>query len=512
MNKRIVGVLGAAAGLALFAAGPAVAQKSKDTLRMAINDTFNVLDPYYFPQDEAGAIYRNVYETLVSFDERKQVFVPRLAKSWKRVSPKVLEFELRQGVKFHNGNKFDADDVVHTVNYLKDPKVKIRFKGRFRWVESVEKLGPYKVRITAKRPMSTDLSTLAYRFFIYDAETHNSLKDKSAYGRLTPVATGPYKVASLDPQRGIILQRFDAYYDKTGRYRAPIKTVHGRFIADRQTQLAEFFAGNLDLMRNVTADIARELGKMPNARISPLRSGNLLYLTLDAAGRSANKAMTDQRVRKAVMMAIDRKALRNTVIPGGNVATVYNGVCDPVNVGCSTTTKPQEYDPAGAKKLLAAAGHPNGLDLEMKVYAPIKQIGEAVAGQLRKVGIRTSIRPLPLSVYVKLRAKGQFTAFTGFYPTGSHPDVANLMNFFFSGTRDYWKDPIIQGAKKAGSVEFDIKKRTAIYVKALDRVNEMNYILPIGELPNVWAHTPDVEIKQNPLSALESRLGDYFFK
>lgn len=309
-----------------------------------------------------------------------------------------------------------------------------------------------------------------------------------------------------------MLERFDGYYGNRDRYRAPIKYVHGIPISDRQTQLAQFYTGGLDLMRNVTADIARELANQPNSAITVANSGMLMYLTLDAAGRSKNKVMTDQRVRKALMMAIDRKLLAKTVIPGGASSKMLNGICFPRNVGCAMTTKPVAYNLKEAKKLLAAAGYPNGFKLELKVHAPIKEIGEAIAGQLRKIGIRASVRPLPLSLYVKLRAKGEFTAFNGFYPTSAQPDVGNLMNFFFSGTRDYWKDPIIQKAKKAGSQEYDIENRRAIYQTALDRINTQNYILPIGELPVVWAHTKDVRIAKNPQSAFESRLGDFFWK
>lgn len=504
--------IAAAAAAALLMAAPASAQKSKDTIRIAITDMFSVLDPYYFPLDEAGQFYRSVYETLVAFDERKQHFVPRLAKSWKRIDPKTIEFELRDDVKFHNGNKFTSEDVAHTINYLKDPKVKIRFKGRYNWVDRVETLGDYRVRIISKKAFSTDLSTIAYRFFMYDAETHKALKNKSAYGRETPYATGPYKVDSIDPHKGLFLTRYENYYDKSGNYPAPVKHVVGVPIADRQTQLAQFFTGGIDIMRNVTADMARELARQPNAAVTAVHSGMLMYLTLDAAGRSDNKVMKDVRVRKAVMMAIDRKTLAKTVVPGGDSAELVNGICFKELVGCSLSTTPPAYDPAGARKLLAEAGFAGGMPLELMVHAPIKEVGEAIAGQLRKVGIRASIRPLPLSLYVKLRAQGKFTAFNGFYPTSTHPDVANILNFFFSGTRDYWKDPLIKEAQRKGALEYDIKKREAIYRPALDRVNEMAYIYPVGELPTVFVHTKDIEIRPNPLSALESRLGDFAFK
>jgi peptide/nickel transport system substrate-binding protein len=503
--------LGVASAVALIAQ-PADAQKSRDSLRLGINDQFSVLDPYHFPQDEAGAIYRTVYETLVAFDERKRRYVPRLAKSWTRIDPKTLEFELRDDVVFHNGDKFDADDVVHTINYLRDPNSRLRFKDRYDWVANVEKLGPYKVRVTSKRAFATDLLTLAYRFFMYDSKLHAKLENKADYGRVSPVTTGPYKVASIDQQR-IVLERNDNYYEKSGNFRAPIKQVVGQFLPDRQTQLAKFFTGELDVMRNVPADIAREMASRPNAAVTPTLAGNLMYVTLDAAGRSDSKVMTDQRVRKAFMMAVDRDQLAKTVIPGGTMpGVVLKAICVEANVGCASTTSPPAYDPEGAKKLLAEAGYAGGFDLELNVHAPIKEIGEAIAGQVRKVGIRASVRPLPLALYVRLRGEGKFTAFTGFYPTGAQPDLDNILDFFFSGNRDYWNDPTIKQAMAQGAVEFDAEKRVAIYEKALDRINEQNYILPVGELPIVWVHTKDVRIAENPLSAIENRLGDYLWR
>src|SRR6187401_232858 len=91
------------AALALIPA-PASAQKSQDTLRIAVSDWFGVLDPFWFPLDEAGQFFRTTHETLIAFDERERKCVPRLAKSWTRVDPRTIDFELRDDVVFHNGD------------------------------------------------------------------------------------------------------------------------------------------------------------------------------------------------------------------------------------------------------------------------------------------------------------------------------------------------------------------------------------------------------------------------
>ncbi len=161
-------------------------------------------------------------------------FVPELATSWKRINPTTLEIELRKGVKFHNGNDFNADDVVGILNWAGDPKVKLPFKRRYTWMKSVEKLGSHKIRLTAKKPTATDLMNLAFRFYIYDIETFNSHKHKSEYGRKTPVGTGPYKITKLDRNQGTFIQRNDNFY-KTKWRRSPIKFIRGIPVPNKQT-------------------------------------------------------------------------------------------------------------------------------------------------------------------------------------------------------------------------------------------------------------------------------------
>jgi peptide/nickel transport system substrate-binding protein len=190
---------------------------------------------------------------------------------------------------------------------------------------------------------------------------------------------------------------------------------------------------------------------------------------------------------------------------------MLGGICVTADIGCQSSTRPADYNPADAKKLLAEAGYPDGFDLELDVHEPIKEIGEAIAGMVRKVGIRASVRPLPISLYVRMRGEGKFTAFLGFYPTGAQPDMDNIFDLFFNGTRDYWNDPVIQAAQKAGSAELDDAKRPAIYQQGIDQVNKMNYILPVADLPLVFVHSKDVSIADDPLSPINTDINDFLW-
>src|SRR6185312_4908193 len=488
--------------------GPAEAGKSDDMLRIATTDWWSTLDPYVFTLDEAAVFYGTVYETLLGYDERAHKFVPRLAKSWNQVDDKTIDFTLRDDVTFHNGDKFTADDVVATVKYIVDPAVPLRHKDLYDWVASVEKLGPYEVRITAKTAFPTELSTIAYQFYIFDGKVLGKLANKADYGRTAPVATGPYRVVSLD-QTKMVLEKFDGYYAKNSSFGVHVKHVIVTHIADRQTQIAQLMTGGIDLIRNVPADMARNLATTPNMKVAARHNGVLMYVTLDAMGRSANKAMTDQRVRRAFIEAIDRKELAKTVIPGGDIAEILDGICVGAVFGCDPSTKPPAYDPEDAKKLLVEAGYPNGLDLELDVHEPVKEIGEAIAGMERKVGIRASVRPLPLSLYIRMRGEGKFTAFLGIRPTNVLPDMNDLCDFFFNGNRDYWNDPVIKQAAKEGALEFDDAKRIKIYQRLIDQVNNKNYILPVADLPMVFVHSKDVRVVDDPLSPITTEVRDY---
>ena len=502
--------LSLAAGVAaasLLMSGAALAQKSKDEMRVAINDMFNTVDPYVLPHDEGGSFNRTVFSGLIAYVERDKKFVPMIAKAWRIVEPGLYEFDLRDDIVFHSGNKLTADDVVYTLNFFADPKVKVRFKNAYDWFHPVEKLGDYKIRIKAKEPQADDLSKLAYRARIYDSKIHRplGLEKYGDYGRISASGTGPYKMVSIDRAK-VVLERFDGVKD--GIQRAAVKRYIGTHMPDEQTQVAQMLTGGVDAIRNISTDNAKSLSANPELRIHNVPSGDIVYITLDAAGRSANKIMTDERIRRAVIMAIDRDNLIKHIVPGDGTADKLQALCFDWTKDCSHTVPMPKYDPAGAKKLLAEAGHPNGFDIVLDVHEPIRQIAEAVAGELRKVGIRATVQPLPLLVYVKKRGDGEFTMFTGFYPTGAQPEAGNLMDFFFGQDRDYYKDDLIHKAAAAANVEFDDAKRIALYRKAIDRVNEKSYFLPFSSLPTAYATTKDVKIMPDAFSYAGVYLND----
>jgi len=493
------------AAASLLANTSALAQKSKNEMRVVVNDMFPVLDPVVFPQDEAGTFHHAVYQALIAYEEHEKKYMPLLAKSWTIVQPGVYDFELRDDITFHSGNKLTADDVVWTMNYFADPKLKVRFKARYDWPKSIEKLGEYKVRITSKQPLASDLFMLAYRSRVYDTKIMSKLDNPNDYGRVSASATGPYKMVSIDKSK-VVLEKFADSKDTYDRQ--AVQRYIGFGIPDEQTQIAQMMTGNLDAIRNISSDNATSIAQNPNMKTVNTPGGDIVYVTLDAAGRSKNKIMTDQRVRKAVMMSIDRDALIKHIVPGHGSAQKLKAICLDTSYDCNYSTQPPEFNPAEAKKLLADAGYPNGFDLQLDVHEPVREIGEAMAGELRKAGIRATVNPMPLNVYVKRRGEGEFTMFLGFYPTSSQPDTMNMFDFFFGQDRDYYKDDLILKVQQQANREFDDTKRRALYRQGVDRVNEMNYILPFSSLPAAYALTKDVKIMKNRYSATAVYIND----
>jgi peptide/nickel transport system substrate-binding protein len=497
--------------LAALLAAPALAQKSKDTMRIAANDQYSVLSPYDLPLDEAAPFYNQIYLHAMIFDEKNAKFVPELAKSWKHVNPTTIEFDLRDDIVLHTGKKFTADDFLAMMNYTIDPKVKIRSKNRYTWVKATEKLGPHKFRVILAEPYALDLFAFTYRFVAIDSDVMNKLDNKGDYGRVSAASAGPYKLTSYDRNQGFKLERFEQ--NKIAHRRAPIKYVHIVPVTDDQTQIAQLLTGGVDVLRNVSEENAKELAKQPNIEVTPTASSQYAYIMLDAIARSGRKEFTDLRVRKAVNMAIDRDLIAKKIIPAGDkVGEVMDALCYPFTAACSYTKKPYAYNVAEAKKLMAEAGHANGFDLNIPVHQPYKDVAEAISGMLRQINIRATIQPMNITQYVKNREDGQLTAFVGARPTANFPDTIEVMEGFHQGSRDYWKDDLILKALDDAKKIADPVQRGKVLQPALDRNNEQAYVIPIASLPWVFAHSKEIRIGENPFKARTVDVSDIFWK
>lgn len=490
---------------------PASAQKSKDTLRFAVTEALKGLSPYFFPHREGGFMYNNVYESLLAYDERKKEFLPLLVKSWKQIDPKTFEFVVRDDIKFHNGSEFNADDVVYLFDWLTQEK-KLYAPRSYSWIKGAEKIGPDTVRVHSKRADPTIPLRLATNIKVIDSELHKSLKNKDLYGRHA-MGTGPYKVVSITDDAGAKFVRNDAYAEGPGRPVARIKHLEGVFIPDPETQVASLLTGNVEAVRDPAEDKLAFLEKNPNLAVTGLNSLSLTYIQLDAANRSGIDVLKDRRVRRAVFMAIDRGALK-PFVPGGKFARPLSSMCFRAMIGCDfDVVPPAAYDPEGAKKLLAEAGYPNGFDITINSLTVTRELGIAISGMLRKVGINARVDNLTAVTMRKMRNQGKLQALVNERPYEPLPDASYVLNrFFTSKRRAYAYDDRIDELEKLGFAATDLAAREKIYKEVMDRINTEAYVLPLASLPLVWVHSKDVRFYPNVLTTYDTTMADFGWK
>ena len=196
--------------IAMTGASTALANKKDDTLRMAYDQVPESLDPYYNNVRIGIIIAANVWDTLLYRDPMTNEYVGQLAKSWKWVDDHTMELELRQGIKFHNGEDFDADSVVYTLNYVADPAHHAVTQQNVRWIDKVEKLDQFKVRITTKGPCPAAPEYLSTTVVIHPAKYYAEVGPKGMSAK--PVGTGPYKVVDYQPGKYVTLERNENYF------------------------------------------------------------------------------------------------------------------------------------------------------------------------------------------------------------------------------------------------------------------------------------------------------------
>ena len=501
--KKIYGVVISATMLAASISS-GYAQKSKDTLRHAHPQAIATLDPYLDPRPEVYFASELSFDRLIMMDEAKGQYTGLLAKSWGHVDPMTIEFDLRDDIKWSDGQKFTADDVVYTLQYLIDPKSNFRFASDFDWIDRVEKLGPSKVRIIANRAVPYDLARFSGYTFMFPQHAHGPLESKQDFGR-TPVGTGPYRVVQIDKNTGIRAERRDDYPQANGVKKYPsIKNFVMRGIPDQGSRIAELMAGNIDLIGDLSPDQATDLAKSPGQELTTALPFAYQYLLLDMKGRSGVAPLKDVRVRQAILHAIDARAV-NKVIGGDSMSLSRpEALCSRIQFGCDYGVNLPAYDREMAKRLLTDAGYPNGFDLQLMINATSgKDIAEVIVGQLRAIGIKATIDVQTFASYRKLQNDGRISALISGWGGGALSDVAGTLGFLFEeGARDYHGNQDWFKWAREANEENDDRARRAIVKKLFDEVTTQGYIVPVAPLPRYFVHSADLQIA--PASAFNA--------
>jgi peptide/nickel transport system substrate-binding protein len=497
MRRTTIVRLSFAAGLAaaLAIAGPAFAGKRENSIRFAYDQVPENIDPYMNNVRIGVILGQQVWDTLIYRDPKTGEYKGQLATSWKWIDDKTLELELRKGVKFHNGEEFDADDVVYTLNFVSKPESKVVTANNVDWIAKAEKLDKYKVRIVSHRPFPAAIEYLAGPVVIHPNEYYEKVGPKGMNEK--PVGSGPYRVTEHAIGKYVRLERNPNYFTDGPKPAAKIEKIEIRFIPDRQTQVAEILSGGVDMIMNVALDQASQMKTMPQLQVVSGETMRIAFLNFASGENSPTPQLKDIRVRQAIAHAIDRAGMVKQIV--GEGARVLHSQCFPAQFGCTDEGVPRyEYDPAKAKQLLAEAGFANGFDIDIFAYRERNQT-EAMIGYLRAVGIRANLRFLQYAAMreqVRGHKAGLIHQTWGSFSVN---DVSASTPVYFKFLPDdINRDPQVRDALEKGDTTVDPEARKAAYKQALTRIATQAFSLPLYSLPTYYVATKDLNFVAYP--------------
>ena len=385
----------------------------------------------------------NIFDRLVDVEvdaDGKSKIVPSLAESWD-ISDDGLEytFHLRQGVKFHNGNDFTAEDVAYTFHRMLTVEGGVNTEfidqikgadellaGETDTLEGVEVVDDYTIKVTLKEPFAGFLASISSPgVSIYDSEATEAAGDQFGMDPAVTVGTGPFEFASWSFNNQLVLTRNEDYWKGA----SGLPGVVIKIIPDTETQSMMFESGELDILDlDYAADsVDRFTETYPDQIVQGPRVG-IVYFTMNFN----KEPFQDVRVRKAVQMSIDRQAILDALY--GGRGQVEQGIFPHGLIGFNPDQEEIKYDPEAAKALLAEAGYADGFDMEIAADSSASDTMtmalEIVSDQLAEVGIRAEIKNYDESTWLETRKSGELGSFMSTW-SADYNDPDNFIYTFF---------------------------------------------------------------------------------
>lgn len=380
-QKFLVGaaVLTVAAAACTTTQGHSATAAGGTTLRVVQETQVQSLDPNVDSFRTSERIGDEILQAPTQFvySGSQLVLRPNLAESWTQTSPTTWRFTLRPGIKFTDGEPLNSQAIVSTL-----ASYRLRPQGGNTFVFSnvtISAVNSQIFTVTTKVANDGALPAQMSYFYVYPPKYFKQMGPNN-FGN-APVGTGPYMLSQWKKGVSITLKANPHYWGPE----PSIKTLVFTFVADPATRLAELATGQVDMAADLPPAFAGRLKATPNAKAVTLQGMTRIFLAFGTTTSPANSLL----VRKAIEYAINPSAIIKSIFNGH--AYAFHGIFVPGELGYNPGFKGYSYNPAEAKKLLAQAGHPNGLtiplDYTIGSQPNDQEVAEAIQGQLQQVGI-----------------------------------------------------------------------------------------------------------------------------
>ena len=416
------------------------ALSSDNIVRTAIKSDIQTIDMHKTSNNYMVPL--NVFDRLVEVEVKdgKSEIVPSLAKSWDiSEDGKTYILHLMEGVKFHNGEDFKADDVVYSLNRIVTVQGAVNSSfvsqiegfdeltnGVATELSGVKAIDDYTVEIKLKEPYAGFMASLAAApVSILDEKTTTMAGDKFGIEPEFTVGTGPFKLKEWKLNEGIELVKNENYWKEAPK----IDGVEIKVVPDTETQNIMYRNGELDIL-----DLDYMVDYIPTYKqefkdnlVSVPRVG-ITYFTFNENIEPLNNV----NIRKALSMAIDRQAIVDSMYNG--TASIENGIFPKGLIGHNENIEAIEYNTEKAKEILAAEGYPNGFDMEIAIDSAssdtTKSVLEIISEQLSEIGVNASLKTYDESTWLATRKAGELGSFMSIW-TADYNDPDNFIYTFF---------------------------------------------------------------------------------
>lgn len=428
------------------------------------------MDPHLTTVQATHNVSTQIFEPLVmlDFDRNEQVGV--LATGWKQLDPKTWQFNLREGVKFTNGEEFTADTVKFNFERIMRPEFKSPVLGELRVISGAQVVSKNVINITTKEPAPTLLLGLSRMYLVpekYTKEVGDAGLAKNAVG------TGPFKLKEFKQDEKVVLVANSEYWG--GKPKLDEVTFKG--ITEASTRLAALKAGEADLVTDVNIVDVPGLKQDSKLDVLTVPSMRAMYLILDA---TKGGPIADKRVRLALNYAVDKQAIIKNLLQGYGEELQGQWLTKGY-FGFNPNLHPYGYDPQKAKDLLQQAGlTPSQISLDF--YSPQgrymmdKEVAEAVAGQLQNFGVKVNLKTVEWATFIKDFVAKKMTPAI-FIGMSTPADANYLLGLHVTGNvYSYYANPQFDQDMKDAGANMDQTKRLEIYKHA----TEMMFTDPPG--------------------------------